>query len=205
VPQRKILDQALAAEPAAELLGPFGNEDTGTDVIRVCQAMLVPFCYVRILLQRPLTPREAWVQLAGAIYNDGTQVACAPLLDWLRVAITRQGENQASRLQQEHPRVPLMLPALVQRCWQLVINDLPVLSSGATLAAGHVIATSLNALVSNNREFRNADEIRREQNSARTPEKCFGCTRVLKLLRLCQVPSAENLPDMWIQMANEPR
>jgi hypothetical protein len=55
VPQREILDQALAADPAVELLGPFGNEDAGTDVIRVRQAMLVPFRYVRILLQRPLT------------------------------------------------------------------------------------------------------------------------------------------------------
>jgi hypothetical protein len=205
VPQREILDQALAADPTVELLGPFGNEDAGTDVIRVRQVMLVPFRYVRILLQRPLTPREAWVQLAGAIYNDGVQDACAPLLDWLRVAITWQGENQASRLQQEHPRVPLMLPALIQRRWQLIINDLPVLSAGATFAAGQMIATSLNALVADNREFRNADEIRREQNSARTPEKCFGRTGVLKLLRLCQVPAAENLPDMWIQMANEPR
>jgi hypothetical protein len=109
------------------------------------------------------------------------------------------------RLQQEHPRVPLMLPALIQRRWQLVINDLPSLSSGATFAAGQMIATSLNALVANNREFRNADEICREQNSTRTPEKCFGRTGVLKLLRLCQVPAAENLLDMWIQMANEQR
>jgi hypothetical protein len=111
----------------------------------------------------------------------------------------------ASRLQQDHPRVPLMLPALVQRRWQLVVTDLPALSSGATMAAGHVIASSLNALVSDNREFRNADEVRREQNSARTPEKCFGRTGVLKLLRLCQVATSNELPDMWIQMANEPR
>jgi hypothetical protein len=98
-----------------------------------------------------------------------------------------------------------MLPALVQRRWQLVIADLPTLSAGATLAAGNAIASSLNALVADNREFRNADEARREENSARTPEKCFGRNGVLKLLRLCQVTSSTNLPDMWIQMANEPR
>jgi hypothetical protein len=205
VPQREFLDQQLAAGPELELLGPFGNEDAGTDVVRVRQAMLVPFRYVRLFLQRPLTPREAWVQVAGAIFNDGLQVTCGPLIDWLRVALTRQGEDMASRLQQDHPRVPLMLPALVQRRWQLVVTDLPAMSSGATMAAGHVIASSLNALVSDNREFRNADEVRREQNSARTPEKCFGRTGVLKLLRLCQVATSNELPDMWIQMANEPR
>jgi hypothetical protein len=98
-----------------------------------------------------------------------------------------------------------MLPALVQRRWQLVITDLPALNAGATLAAGNAIASSLNALVSDNREFRNADEARREENSARTPEKCFGRNGVFKLLRLCQVTLSDNLPDMWIQMANEPR
>jgi hypothetical protein len=66
VPQREILDQLLAAEPERELVGPFGNDDAGTEVIRVCQEMLVPFCYVRLLMQRPLTPREAWVQVAGS-------------------------------------------------------------------------------------------------------------------------------------------
>jgi hypothetical protein len=203
-PPDAVLDQLLAADPALSLVGPFGNEDAGTDVVRVRQAMLVPFRYVRLLLERPLTLREAWVQVAGAIYNDGAHDACAPLLDWFRVALTRQAEGQPSRLQQEHPRVPLMLPALVQRRWQLVLADLLALSEGATLAAGHVIASSLNALVSDNREFRNADEARREQNSTRTPEKCFGRSGVLKLLRLCQVPTSDSLPDMWIQMANEP-
>jgi hypothetical protein len=194
VPQREVLDQLPVAEPESELLGPFGNEDAGTDVIRVRQAILVPFRYVRILLQRPLTPQEAWVQVAGAIYNDGLHEECSPLIDWLQVAMTRQGEGQPSRLS-----------ALVQRRWQVVVTDLPALSAGATLAAGHVIASSLNALVSDNREFRNADEVRREQSSARTPEKCFGRTGVLKLLRLCQVTTADTLPEMWINMAKEPR
>jgi hypothetical protein len=205
VPRREVLDQLLAADPELALLGPFGNEDAGTDVVRVRQAMLIPFRYVRLLLQCPLTPREAWVQVAGAIYNDGTQDACGPLLDWFRVALTRQGAEQPSRLQQEHPRVPLMLPALIQHRWELVLADLPALSEGATLAAGHVIASSLNAFVSDNREFRNADEARRALNSTRTPEKCFGRTGVLKLLRLCQVPTSDHLPEMWTQMANEPR
>jgi hypothetical protein len=203
--ERAIIDQAFAGNPETQLLGPHDNDEAGTEVIRVRQAMLVPFRYVRILLPGPLTPREAWVQLAGAIYNDGKQEACAPLLDWLRVALTRQAAGTASRLQQAHPRVPLLLPELIQRRWQLVLNDLPALSGGATLAAGHAIASSLNALVSDNRENRNADELRRAQDSARTPEKCFGRTGVLKLLRLCQVANSSELPEMWLQFAREPR
>lgn len=85
-----FLPLALSSKKSC-CLGPFGNEDAGTDAIRANQAMLVPFCYMRIFLQCYLTPRVAWVQVvAGAIYNDGTQDACAPLLDWwwLRIVTT---------------------------------------------------------------------------------------------------------------------
>jgi hypothetical protein len=168
VPTREVIDQMLGADPGIRLLGPFGNDDAGTEVIRVRYAMLLPFRYVRILLRRPLTPREAWVQLAGAIFADGKQVACAPLIDWLRAVLTRQAEGLASRVQLEHPRIPLMIPALIKRRWQLVVSDLPALNPGATLVAGTAIATSLNAMVTDNREFRQADELRRELEKTRT-------------------------------------
>jgi hypothetical protein len=98
-----------------------------------------------------------------------------------------------------------MLPKLVERRWNLVLADLPALNPGATLVAGNAIATSLNALVSDNRVFRQADEIRRDQEKSRTPEKCFGRIGVLKLLRLCQVTTAAELPEMWQNVAAEPR
>jgi hypothetical protein len=158
VPTREVIDQMLGADPEVRLLGPFGNDDAGTEIIRVRRyAMLLPFRYVRLLLRGPLTPKEAWVQLAGAIFADGKQEACAPLIDWLRAVLTRQAEGLASRVQMEHPRIPLMLPILVKRCWQLMLSDLPALSPGATLVAGAAIATSLNAMVSDNRVFRQAE------------------------------------------------
>jgi hypothetical protein len=98
-----------------------------------------------------------------------------------------------------------MLPKLVQHRWNLVLTDLPALNPGATLVAGNAIATSLNALVSDNRVFRQADEVRREQEKSRTPEKCFGRIGVLKLLRLCQVTNSDELPEMWQNLAAEPR
>jgi hypothetical protein len=40
----------------------------------------------------------------------GTRKPCAPLIDWLRVVLMRQADGLASRVQLEHPRIPLMLP-----------------------------------------------------------------------------------------------
>jgi hypothetical protein len=143
VPTRETLDQMLGGDPTLNLVGPFGNDDAGTEVLRVRHTILVPFCYVRLLLQTPLTPKEAWVQVAGAIIADGNHESCAPLIDWLRAAITRQAKGQASRVQIVHPTIPLMLPALIKQRWKLVLSDVPALSGGATLAAGTAIASSL--------------------------------------------------------------
>jgi hypothetical protein len=63
-----------------------------------------------------------------------------------------------------------MLPTLVKRRWQLMMTDLPALSPGATLVAGTAIASSLNAMVTDNRVFRQADELRREQEKRAHPK-----------------------------------
>ena len=48
----------------------------------------VPHCYVPIVLDRALSPRQAWAELAGAIIADGNVVPCAHLLTWLRHTLT---------------------------------------------------------------------------------------------------------------------
>ena len=70
VPQRQVIDQAFAADPNAMLFEPPDPADVDTDVVRVRRVMLLPFCYVRLLLAGSLSPCDAWLQIAGAVYND---------------------------------------------------------------------------------------------------------------------------------------
>jgi hypothetical protein len=56
-----------------------------------------------MLLDDNMPPREAWQQIHGALVNDGMEQDCAPLMDWLRVAITRRATNQGSILAQASP------------------------------------------------------------------------------------------------------
>lgn len=205
VPTRAAIDQALAADPTFALFDPPDPADAGTEIVRVRQTMLVPFHYVRLLLAHPLSPREAWIQVAGAIYNDNRQAACEPLLDWLRVTLVRQGANQPSRLARDMPDVPLATPALIQRRWALVTRDLPLLSGAPAAAAGNAIAAGINALVTDNRQHRQADETRREEESVKTPEKYFGQVGAAKLLRLCQVANSAALPQLWLDLARAPK
>jgi hypothetical protein len=116
VPTRPALEDWLAANPDTPLVDPPDVLGLDTEVVRVRNCMLVPFRYVRLLLQQPLTPREAWVQLAGALVNNGNAVHCQPLIDWLCVTLIRQADGQPSpRLARPVPAVPLVTPALAEQ------------------------------------------------------------------------------------------
>jgi hypothetical protein len=98
VPTRPVLDDWLVANPDTLLMDPPDAVGFDTEIVRVRNCILVPFHYKRLLLQCPLTPREAWVQLAGALFNDGNAVHCQPLIDWLCIDLVRQADAQPSRL-----------------------------------------------------------------------------------------------------------
>jgi hypothetical protein len=167
--------------------------------------MLVPFRYVRLLLQRPLTPREAWEQLAGALYNDGNVPSCQPLIDWLRVALVRQADGQPSRLARIAPTVPLASPAFTERRLAILHRDLPNLGRGPGLTGGVAVAAHLGELVADLRQNRLDDEARRALEMARTPGRYYGAVGVAKLLRICQVATSAELPQLWIDLAAAPK
>ena len=205
VPTNTAIDAALAANPAAQLFDPPAPADADSEVVRTRRLTLLPFRYVRLLLPGPLTPREAWVQVAGAIYNENRQAACQPLLDWLRVAFTRQGIGQPSRIARDMLTVPLATPPLIQRRWALVTRDLPLLSDTTAAATSNAIAAGINSLVADNRQSRQADETRRSADSAKTPEKYFGQVGVAKLLRIAQVPNSVAFPQFWLDLSAAPK
>ena len=89
VPTIAAITAALAGDPDATELGPFTDADADTEVIRTRGCMFVPPPYVRqFLITGSLTPREAWEQVGTQVVADGNEVACKPLLDFLRGALT---------------------------------------------------------------------------------------------------------------------
>jgi len=205
VPTNAVIDQAIAGDPNFALFDPIDPADAAAEDVRVRNTVLLPFDYVRLALPGPLTPRQAWVEIAGAIINDGKANDCQPLLNWLRVALVRQAAGQPSRLGRPMPPVPLATQALTERRWGLVIRDLPALSNAPANAAGHAIAASLNELVTDSRQNRQEDEVRRVADATKTPEKKFGQQGVLKLTRLCHCATADGLPNVWKDLAAAPK
>ena len=200
VPNAATIAQALAGDPAAEMLGPYAELDAGTELVRVRQSILVPFHYVHLLLETPLTPRQAWEYLAGAIIADGRAAMCQPLLQWLQVALTRQNANERSRLVQAHPPVPLASPAFIGRRWARVLLDIPSLGNTAVHAGANQIAAGIGLLVDESRADRLAIDARREADKFKTIDAALGDVALGHLLRMMHCASSYELTQLWHEL-----
>jgi hypothetical protein len=103
-----MMDQLLGQDPNSPFVDPFGEEDAGTEVVRTRCATVVPHRYVQLLLAQSLTPREAWIRVKGAIATAGQMADCSPLIDWLRVGLTRTNADHPFHLCVEYPSQPTL-------------------------------------------------------------------------------------------------
>ena len=113
----------LGADPDLELLGPYDPADAGTDVVRGRNSCFLPPPFVPLFLNAPLKPRDAWEQVAlQVLARDAAFVtACQPLLDWLRMAITREAVNFPSSIIRVQLEASVATPALLNHRHQLLI------------------------------------------------------------------------------------
>ena len=209
VPTIAALDQTLAAQPNTEMVGPFADGKAGTELVRTRRTMFLPTKYVPLVLDLGLSPKNAWLRIRGSIEANGESAACAPLINWLRVAITCQAANLPSRLATVPPPAPVMqapahMATLLSYRWQLVSRDVPALNTAPVALGAQNIAQGLTALVSEQRLARQEDQNRRRADKNKNPCSYFG-NDVLRLLRWCHVQDETLLPNVWKQLANAPK
>jgi hypothetical protein len=79
-----------------------------------------------------MTPKQAWLHLATAIFNDNHNASCAPILEWLIAASTLlpavAGQASESPVLHEALVAPIPDHALALHRWQVVLADLPQLA-----------------------------------------------------------------------------
>jgi hypothetical protein len=78
----------LVADPSLELFPPVDDADAQNETLKVRKSAFIPYCLMQYVLDKDLTPREAFLLLHPLIENAGMVDACSTLLDWLRVAGT---------------------------------------------------------------------------------------------------------------------
>jgi hypothetical protein len=163
--------------------------------------MLVPTKYVPMMLDAGLSPKDAWLRVQGEIEANGEMVACAPLIDWLRLAITCYAVGQPSRLTIGYPNAPPMhsptyMATLLNYCWQFVHSNITSLNVIPVAQDAQQIMLSLTALVSEQCLMRQDKQTRRADEKNKNPSSYFGAD-VLRLLRWCQVANETLLPNIW--------
>lgn len=189
VPNHRLLHQEMvAATPDVESFGPYtaGTPDVETVVTR--QLVIVPNKYVTPFLTTGLTPKAAYQVLYGMITQAGDEVACKPLLDWLRVALTKQ-EKCGGALPPATCVAPVTSPVFsspqVQQAFMtyrvgIFHYDFPhfLLRSRQQDDSGTaLIAQALTELLTETRLTRlEAQQRWEEDNAPKPPSAYFGCT-----------------------------
>eukprot|EP00428_Durinskia_dybowskii_P020686 CAMPEP_0170201798 /NCGR_PEP_ID=MMETSP0116_2-20130129/364_1 /TAXON_ID=400756 /ORGANISM="Durinskia baltica, Strain CSIRO CS-38" /LENGTH=139 /DNA_ID=CAMNT_0010452031 /DNA_START=256 /DNA_END=671 /DNA_ORIENTATION=- len=97
VPTDGLMAQLLQAEPNAPMLGPFAASEADVTPVVTRSVVVVPNEYARLFLTTGMRPREAYQALMGLLLQRNHDIACEPLLEWLRVALTRRGANALPR------------------------------------------------------------------------------------------------------------
>ena len=156
VPSTASILTTYAADPTANILGPYTATDADTELVTPRRTCFVPPLYVPLLLNGPLTPRQAWETIYGQIVNDGREDMCLPFVNFLRCAITTTTRNQAPPVAQVPPTAPLADALLLQRRRQVLENDFPSLNTNLFALQQNQIATQLGQLVTKTRATREA-------------------------------------------------
>ena len=199
VPTAGLLAQELAAQPNADAFGPYvaGTPDTAPVVTR--PIVLVPNKYAAPFLSTGMKPRDAYQVLTGMIHQDGNDVACEPLLDWLRTTLTpRGGATPAPATCVNPPVPPMFIDPAVQQAFgdysvQIFYHDFPQLQSRHQHQSALLIAQGISTLTDEQRQTRlEAQQHNAERLAPKKPSELFG-PRLERLMKWCQVASEADL------------
>lgn len=171
VPTEGHLQQLIAADPNAEVFGPFaaGDPDVGPLISR--QAIVVPNRYAAPFLTVGMPPKQAHAVLSALIAQDNNGVACEQLLAWLRLTLTRRGPNLHPRTCVDPPVPPGFLRPEHQAAFaafrlEILHQDFPHLAPGVHHNSAVLISQGLSALTDEQRLARvEAAESRRARET----------------------------------------
>jgi hypothetical protein len=204
-----VLDDAemsnvFNAAPDQPLIDPVNPGDANSVEIRTRPCTYLPFRYVNLFLGENITPRLAFERIYAALTADNKIQECRPLLDYIKLAATRQGPNQPSQVARGWPALPRPANAALIAFFDAKVNfDLPSrqgIPTPPTAVQG--VVQGLGDLVQEQRQTRIEAQLRQARADAgKTPTQYFGDHGVVKLIRLCHVAAAADLPPLYTDYA----
>ena len=207
VPTYEAIDTIYAADPNVALVGPFAEDQAGITAIRTRKLMYLPPKYIHLVLERHLTPRQAWEIIGGAVRQEPQQVQqhLKPILDWLTGACTKFANTDVPIVRLPPPPAPVpYTTGLQDHHSDLVNRDLPNLQlpgNNDPAAATQPVVDAVNNLAAELVRTRNEEAVRRAADKTKTPSDYFG-DNIITLLRYTHAPDAVQLPPLYTTIAN---
>ena len=207
-PSRALLHQAFNADHLAQSVGPFLAGTPDVDPVISRKIMVVPNRYAAPFLTTGMAPRQAYLSLEGMIQQEHQEIACAPLLDWLRLTLTTRSGAQAAPITCTTPFVgPTFYNPQDQQeflAYRVTVlhQDFPQMRPGQLHNSAVLIAQGISDLTSEQRLARQeAHQQRALRDAKTTPAEHFGLI-LPRIMRLCQVTNEADLPPIYAEIAN---
>ena len=197
------IDTALAGDPNAEQLGPYNANDADTECIRYRRTCYVPPAYVSLFLAGPMSPRDTWLTVKGQMDIDANAADCAPLVDFMRAALTLTNPNALPALALiANPHAPVADADLMTHRRRILERDFPMLNISQSNIQNSQIAAQLGVLIQDNRHSQLIADQRRLALTTKPLSKLIGARGVANLLLYCNVGTESLLPPIWTELAN---
>ena len=197
------IQAALAGDPDLQVMEPFAPDDAAAEVVRSRKICFLPPPFVPALLAGPITARQAWTIVYDKCVAEGWEESCAPLLNYLRCALTRTQVGNPPIVWETPSAVPLTDEFMIQRRLNIVQQDFPELDPSLQGLQQNAIAEQVGGLRMDFQTKHLAEAARREQEKNLSVLKKFGPTTLASLLKICNVQTEEELPGIYKAWAKE--
>jgi len=208
VPITAEMANSWTAAQGADCLGPFDANAPNTEEVRTRFMMAIPPAYAEFVMQcQKFMLRQLTTDLVPLIEANNHMQACRPLLDWIRVASTYRpivAPAVNPTLPATHGIVlelPLSDTLLQNRQWDWVSLDLPSLCerTGGVMAAYNASMLTLTNELTQRRQ----EEAARAAAAAAPKQPAHKFPKmVTTFVRLCEVPTQQQLPPLYTRLAN---
>jgi hypothetical protein len=206
--------QLLNDEPGHELVGPYESTNTNICTTKARSMDYLPYPLLGGMFGSNLTARQAYELLVPELIDGGLMTICAPLVEFLTVALVRPSEHRSTPLTVYQHLVKLgYVPgtaAISYRSEHILYRDLPGLRPArvGTLSDPALldVARGVREMAAEARAYRYDRADSRAQ--ARIPQSVrdrIGETIVDRLLLLYRAEDDADLPSIYHEWAARPR
>ena len=187
------------------MVGPFATGDADTEAVLVRKCIPLPNKYVSLFMAAGdgVSPRYFFDTVLPVMEADGTDAACLPLIRYFQIALTRRTATSttAEYLNVARPSPVARNSQLINHVQHLIYHHFPQCNPSTTNAQQTQLVSGVAALYDQRERQYQESKLIKELDKKNVVSGALGSDVTEKLCRLTQVPSEDQLPKIWHDLA----